>query len=857
MRQFLEIKKQHPDTLLLFRMGDFYETFFEDAQTVNRLLGLTITSRSSNGEGEPIPMAGVPFASVDQYLSRLVKHGMNVGLCEQLGVPGKGLMERKLVRIFTPGTLTDESLLSEKVESPLMAINPVRKSGKFALAWLTLSSGVFKTMEIPTEKLADEIARINPAEILVPERFRDELKPLALEASIVALPDWHFDEVRAEKTLKAQFGVATLESFGLLNQSAMISAAGVIIEYAQQTQGSKLPHIVSVSVVSDLETIALDGATLRNLEISQSIRNSQTNTLIGVIDHCMTAMGSRRLLSWLTFPSRSQEKALERSDTIAAILDKSSTLYSLSESLKGLPDFERITTRIALGTVRPRELAGLRDALPVLKKLAETATQIGSKLSVGLAKQIPVDDRLYQLLDAALMDVPNVYIRDGGVIAEGYSAELDQLRKLRDNSGQFLVEFEQKEKEKTKIPNLRVQYNSVHGYFIEVSKGQISKVPDYYQRHQTLKNVERYTTPELKVFEKEVVSAQEKSLALEKELFDDVLSKCKAYCSDLLSTAEAISTLDCLYSLAWHADNYRWIRPTFTKRQKITIKAGRHPVVEKAIENYVPNDCTLDQTRRLLIITGPNMGGKSTYMRSIALIVLLAYIGSFVPAETAEIGPIDKILTRIGAADDLAKGLSTFMVEMTESASILRNATEQSLVLMDEVGRGTSTFDGLSLAGAIAEDLAVNRKSMTLFATHYFELTQLEKLIGTVANVHVSAAETSKDIVFLHEIEEGPANQSYGIAVAKLAGVPKNVIKGAQKLLAKLEEQASKVGDTQLDLFLDNQRKPIVSDNVEPEDKPEKALIDELLHMDLDELSPRQAWEVLSNLQKLAKSLPD
>ncbi len=855
MRQFLQIKRDNPNLLLLYRMGDFYETFFEDAELVHRILGLTLTSRSNSGNGAPIPMAGVPYASVDQYLVRLVNQGISVGVCEQLGVPGKGLMERKLSRIITPGTLTDENLLSERAESSLLAVNPSRKGAKIGLAWLVLSSGTFKTKEIASDELLNEISRISPSEILIPDRYRAEAENLGLTQTATALPDWHFDAVRAEKTIKDQFSVSTLEPFGIQDHELLISAAGVVLEYALQTQGTELPHVTSLVLETDNQHVNLDAATRRNLEIVSSLRGNQSNTLFSVVDHCRTSMGSRRLLSWLNSPVRSQETAKGRSDTVEVIAGSISNLEAFSEILKGIPDFERTASRIALATVKPRDLAALRDSLPAIQRLHALTLRLATPLAEELAGKLPIPSELHGLLCRALLPEPNSHLRDGDVIAQGYSEELDRLRELRDHSGKFLVDLEQREKQKTGITTLRVEYNSVHGYFIEVSKGQADKVPPEYRRRQTLKNVERFITPELKEFEDKAISAQERSKALEKELYDDLIAKCLPYCPGLLASAEAVSTLDCLYSLASHANDCRWVKPEFSDAAAIDIKGARHPVVEKTIESYIPNDCELNSRRRLLIITGPNMGGKSTYMRSIALIVLLAYTGSFVPADRAVIGPVDKILTRIGAADDLAKGLSTFMVEMTESAAIIRNATEQSLVLMDEVGRGTSTFDGLSLAGAIAEDLAINRRSMTLFATHYFELTQLEKVLGNVANVHVSATQTSRGIVFLHEIKEGPANQSYGIAVAKLAGIPRNIIKGAQKLLFKLEERAAKSDDPQLDLFLDTPNIPTEEEEETTAESADDVLARQVLELNLDDLSPRQAWEALGELQKTAASL--
>lgn len=851
MRQFVEIKQANPGLLILYRMGDFYETFFDDAETVHRTLGLTLTSRSALVSGARIPMAGIPYTTLDQYLLRLVNQGFSVGICEQIGVPGKGTMDRKLVRTITPGTLTDESLLSERSESCLLALYASGKKGKIGLSWMIISSGVFKAIETDESALMSEIERINPSEILIPDSMRDTAERVFPDRSVTALPDWHFDRVRAEKTLLSQFGTSTLEPFGISDSDLLITAAGVVAEYARGTQGTELTHITGIVRETDSEHLGLDAASRRNLEISRTLRGEQTNTLLSTLDHCKTAMGSRRLLSWLTSPASAQKTASARSDAIEILLESMPELENIQDFLKSIPDFERTATRIALSSVKPRELASLRDCIPSLNVLTENIQKLAAPLLANTAEKLPLPQSLYDLLDKSIKKEPNTFIRDGGVIAEGYSAELDDLRAIKDYGGKFLVEYEAKEKERTGIPTLRVEFNSVHGYFIEVSKAQIDKVPDNYRRRQTLKNVERYITPELKEFEDKAVSAEERSKALEKQLFDEVVEECKKYVTELFESAHAVSVLDALSSLATHADLYRWVKPEFTLNPGIDIKGARHPVVERTIENYVPNDCELSAQRKLHIITGPNMGGKSTYMRSIALIVLLAYSGSFVPADYAEIGLIDKILTRIGAADDLVRGLSTFMVEMTETASILRQATDRSLVLMDEVGRGTSTFDGLSLAAAIAEDLAVNRQCFTLFATHYFELTQLEKTVPNVVNMHVAAAETNRDIVFLHEIREGAANQSYGIAVAKLAGIPRNVIRGASKVLEKLEERAAQTDDRQLDLFCapaEPQFEPAAEKETELNE-----LLDKIEDIDLDDLSPRQAWEALAELQKTAK----
>ena len=855
MRQFIEIKQANPNLLLLYRMGDFYETFFDDAETVHRTLGLTLTSRSSASDGARIPMAGIPFTTLDQYLVRLVDQGFSVGICEQIGIPGKGLMERRLTRTITPGTLTDESLLGERSESTLLAIFAPNKKGKLGLAWMTISSGTFRALETDEASLLSELERISPSEILISEAFRDSAQTLFPDRNITALPDWHFDRIRAEKTLLNQFGTSTLEPYGIADAPLLITAAGVVAEYARETQGTELTHITGIIRERDADHLGLDAASRRNLEISKTLRGEQTNTLFSTVDHCKTGMGSRRLLSWLTSPESSQKKAGARADAIEILMESTGKLEDIRDCLKDIPDFERTATRIALKSVKPRELAAVRDSIGSLNNLATAIRTLESPLLQECADRLPLPMALFELLSKAIQQEPAAFVRDGGVISPGYSSELDELRALKEHGGKFLVDYESQEKEKTGIPNLRVEFNNVHGYFIEVPKGQTDKVPDYYRRKQTLKNVERYITPELKAFEDKALSADERSKALEKRLYEELVDQCASYTDALFSSALSVSVLDALGSLAKHADLFRWVKPEFTTSAGLEIIGARHPVVERSIENYVPNNCELSPQRRLHIITGPNMGGKSTYMRSVALIVLLAYSGSFVPADSALIGPIDKILTRIGASDDLARGLSTFMVEMTETASILRQATNRSFVLMDEVGRGTSTFDGLSLAAAIAEELAERCCCYTLFATHYFELTQLEKTIPNVVNVHVAAAESSRDIVFLHEIREGAANQSYGLAVAKLAGIPRGVIRNAQKVLEKLEERAAQTEDKQLDLFFDASQ---AAGSILKEDESNNKL-DEILEkinsVDLDNLSPRQAWEALSELQNFSKTI--
>jgi DNA mismatch repair protein MutS len=854
MRQFLTIKHDNPHLLILYRMGDFYETFFDDAEKLHKLLGLTLTSRSGGGE-DRIPMAGIPFMTLDQYLVRLVNYGLSIGICEQLGTPGKGLMERKLVRIITPGTLTDEGLLGEKTDSRLLAVCLSKNKKNVGLAWLTISSGDFRAAEVPTETLVNEIARISPNEILISDDARAYLTDALTNQTVTPLPSWHFDAERAEKALLKQFECEFLDSYGIAGCTEIITAAGVALEYAAETQGAALSHVLSISLEREDDQIGIDQASRRNLELVQTLRGEESNTLFSVLDHCATVMGSRRLRSWIQNPLQNQAVVSERQETVEELLKDHFFLDDVRSLLKKVPDIERTASRIALRSARPKELAALRDALPVLDTLAEMAGKLPGAASTRFAREIPLDSSLHDLLAAAIKEEPSTFLRDGDVIASGYSKELDDLRSLRDHSGEILLQFEAREREKTGISTLRVEFNSVHGYYIEVSKGQTDKVPVEYRRKQTLKNVERYITPELKDFEDKAVSAQERSKAIEKQLYEELLDKLHPWCMALLHSAESASSLDVLSSFAYHAEANGWVRPAFSEEPGIRIVRGRHPVVEKAIEQFVPNDCTLTPQRKMLIITGPNMGGKSTYMRSVALIVLLAYCGSFVPAESAVIGPVDRILTRIGASDDLSRGLSTFMVEMTEAASILRQAGPKSLVLMDEIGRGTSTFDGLSLAAAIAEDLVKNCGSMTLFATHYFELTQLEKTIPFVANVHVSAVENARNVVFMHEIEEGPANQSYGIAVAKLAGMPRGVVKTARNFLTRLEKNARAQETPQLDLFCQMPGETGPEAVPEDEENPALPLLEKIAEFDLEDVTPRRAWDILSALQDEAKKL--
>ncbi|WP_460844041.1 DNA mismatch repair protein MutS [Noviherbaspirillum agri] len=869
MQQYLRIKAEHPDTLVFYRMGDFYELFFQDAEKAARLLGITLTQRGSSN-GNPIKMAGVPFHSADQYLAKLIKLGESVAICEQIGDPAtsKGPVERKVVKVVTPGTLTDSDLLPEKADRPLLAlcVTAQRKTATVGLAWLSLASGALRLMEFAGDarsfdtRLRQELERIAPAEILL----TDEAGLISTQGApgkLTTVPHWHFDSASGEKALLEQLGVATLTGFGADGLSAAVGAAGALLRYAQSTQGKGLQHVRTLAVEAENEIIGLDAATRRNLELTETIRgqegSSASPTLFSQLDHCRTPMGSRLLRHWLHHARRDQEVAKERHAAINALM-RTDASSGLSATLAAVPDIERITTRIALLSARPRDLAGLRSGLQQLPSLRAYVAMCNKDADALLLKSIhdalATPGECLEILERSIALEPAAMVRDGGVIARGFDSELDELRALSENAGQFLVDLETRERARTGIGNLRVEYNKVHGFYIEVTHGQTDKVPDDYRRRQTLKNAERYITPELKAFEDKALSAQERALAREKYLYEKLLGDLAPHIGTLQAIAHALAQLDTLVALADHAMRNNWCAPQLVREPTILIEQGRHPVVENQIERFIANDCELNSERKLLLITGPNMGGKSTFMRQVALITLLAYVGSFVPASRATIGPIDKIFTRIGAADDLAGGRSTFMVEMTESAAILNGATEHSLVLMDEVGRGTSTFDGLALAWAIARHLIDTTRSFTLFATHYFELTQLPETHPSAANVHLSAVEHKDSIVFLHAVQPGPASQSYGLQVAQLAGVPQPVIKAARKHLAALEAHSVQA-TPQFDLFASAVQE--ADDLAEPETPalPEtaSAVMDALAETDPDDLTPREALEALYRLKKLAE----
>jgi DNA mismatch repair protein MutS len=843
MQQYLRIKAQHPDKLLFYRMGDFYELFFEDAVRAAKLMDITLTQRGTSA-GTPIRMAGVPFHSVEQYLAKLVKLGESVAICEQIGDPAtsKGPVERQVTRVVTPGTLTDAALLDDRRENLLLAIH--LQDDVLGLAWLSLASGRFVVLETRKEHLASELQRLQPAEVLAADDFHDPgLETTA--AVIKRLSPWQFDRQSAERALTRHFETRDLSGFGAGEIGTALGAAGALFEYACATQAASIAHVRSLVVEHDSEYVRMDAATRRNLELSETLRGDPEPTLLSVLDTCTTAMGSRWLRHALHHPLRNRAVISARLDALAVLRGEggAGAYGKVREALRPVCDVERITARIALRSARPRDLSALRETLATLPALHALLQPLASPRLAALAADLAPLPLPAGLLARALLPEPAGMIREGGVINDGFDPELDELRGIQNNCGEFLMALERRERERTGIGNLKVEYNRVHGFYIEVTHANAQKVPEDYRRRQTLKNAERYITPELKTFEDKALSAQDRALAREKHLYEKLLDDLAPSLPALQRLAAALAELDALPALAERAVALDYAAPEFTDEEKIGIEAGRHAVVEKQIDEFIANDMRLDAGRRLLLITGPNMGGKSTYMRQTALIVLLAHIGSFVPARRAIIGPVDQIFTRIGASDDLAGGRSTFMVEMTEAANILHNATNTSLVLMDEVGRGTSTFDGMALAIAIARHLVEASRSYTLFATHYFELTRLAEEYREVANVHLDAVEHKDRIVFLHAVEEGPASQSYGIQVAQLAGVPQTVVRAARKHLVKLEQEAAG-RHPQGDLFSANPRKP------EP---PEHPVLGSLRNADPDSLSPRQALELLYRLKKSAE----
>lgn len=844
MQQYLRIKAEFPETLVFYRMGDFYELFFDDAVKANRLLDITITTRGQTA-GQPVVMAGVPVHSVEAYLAKLIKLGEAVAIAEQVGdvATAKGPVERKVVRVVTPGTVTDTELLADKRDTLLVALH--HKGATYGLAWLGLSSGQLGVTECSSRELGTWLARLNPAELLV----AGEEQPDAVRHARVALtkrPAWQFDAALGARKLCEQLRVASLAGFNAQDLTVAHAAGAALLSYAEHTQGRALAHVSTLSVERASDLLELPPATQRNLELTQTLRGEDSPTLLSVLDTCRTGMGSRALRRWLSYPLRDRATAQQRHQAIAAFVDAG--VEPLREALKQVSDVERITARLALRQVRPRELAGLRTTLETLPALRTTLPPQAPALLLDLGEALAPSPQVAQLLQRAIAEEPAVLVRDGGVIAPGFDAELDELRAISQNCDAFLIDLETRERSRTGIANLRVQFNKVHGFYIEVTQGQLDKVPMDYQRRQTLKNAERFITPELKTFEDKALSAQDRALAREKMLYEQLLDDLQPHLPALTALARALASLDALAALAERATTLNWSQPQFVKEPCIDIEQGRHPVVEaRLLETgagpFMPNDCRLDANRRMLVITGPNMGGKSTFMRQVALIALLAAVGSYVPAKSCRLGPIDAIHTRIGAADDLANAQSTFMLEMTEAAAIIHGATEHSLVLMDEIGRGTSTFDGLALAGSIASHLHDKNKSFTLFATHYFELTEFPAKHERAINVHVSAAESGDDIVFLHEIQPGPASRSYGVQVARLAGMPAGLVRQARATLEALETQ-QRAHNAQIDLFA--APPPLVEDN-----RAASVIEETLATMQPDAMSPREALDALYRLKEL------
>ena len=850
MQQYLGLKADFPGTLLFYRMGDFYEMFYADAEKAARLLDITLTTRGQSA-GQPVVMAGVPFHSMEGYLAKLIRHGESVAICEQVGEVGasKGPVERKVVRVVTPGTLTDSELLNEKSESMLMAVHQGPRN-RCGLAWLSVTQGVVHLAECAPDQVADWIGRVAPSELAYSAGcttpFEDRLKRLRASSHalyLTARPEWQFDSALGQRKLLDALQTASLSSWNAQDLPLAHAAAAALLGYAEHTQGRSLTHIHSVQVQRDDELMDLPATTRRNLELVQTLRGEDSPTLFSLLDTCMTGMGSRMLKSWLLEPRRDRSEAQHRLHAISTL--KSNLWQTLRGQLKGCADVERITARTALRQVRPRELVALVQTLQKTELLAQHLRGLEGYLAhISQALQPP--SYCAVLLGRAIAAEPAALVRNGGVIADGFDADLDELRGIQTNCDAFLLDLEVREKARTGIANLRVQFNKVHGFYIEVTTGQVDKVPDDYRRRQTLKNAERFITPELKAFEDKALSAQERALAREKWLFEQVLDQLQAHIPQLTRVARALAALDALCALTERALTLDWNAPQFVTEPCIDITQGRHPVVQARLAelssgNFIANDTRLGPKARMQIITGPNMGGKSTYMRQVALIVLLASMGSYVPASACRLGPIDAIHTRIGAADDLANAQSTFMLEMTEGAQILHSATPHSLVLMDEIGRGTSTFDGLALASAIATQLHDKTQAFTLFATHYFELTEFPATHHAALNVHVSAAEAGRDIVFLHAIEPGPASRSYGIQVARLAGMPAAVLNQARHTLEALESHAAD-SQAQVDLFA----APPVTETATA-----SAVETALVAINPDALTPREALEALYQLKAL------
>ncbi|MGE0311291.1 MAG: DNA mismatch repair protein MutS [Lautropia sp.] len=877
MQQYLRIKSGHPDTLLFYRMGDFYELFHDDARRAAQLLSITLTRRGTSA-GEPIAMAGVPVHAVEQYLGRLVALGESVAICEQIGDPAtsKGPVERQVVRVVTPGTLTDAPLLPQKEDRPLLAVAPAGTGrgadARFALVWIVAASGLCCFTEVAATELDGELERLSPAEVLLAEtparqaggwaaRVRARLAQLG-RVPMIERPDWHFDPAHGDRLLREALGLHDLASLELADAQAAVGAIGALLDYLGHTLGRTLAHLQPVRRIRRDAMIEIDPVARRNLELVRPLQDERGATLLARVDRCATAAGSRLLRQWLLAPLQDATEIAHRQELVACLIEHR-LARTLTPLLGQAADIERIAARIALESVRPRELVALGESLPVLARCLEHVRSFAQPVLLeALEPAARIDPSIAASLAAALVDEPPALLRDGQVFRDGFDARLDELRAIDRDCDALLAEMEARERARTGIATLKVGYNGVHGFFIEVGRAHADRIPPDYRRRQTLKNAERYMTPELKAFEDKALSAKERALALEKVLYADLLAALRPHVPAMQRMAAALAQLDACLAFAIVAEQSGWVRPSLREQPGIRIEGGRHPVVERVVERFVANDCHLDADRRLLLVTGPNMGGKSTFMRQVALIAILAWCGSFVPATACEIGPIDRIFTRIGASDDLAGGRSTFMVEMTEAAVIVNRATERSLVLMDEIGRGTSTFDGLALAQAIAWHLLEHCRSMTLFATHYFELTTIADQSPHAANLHLAAAEHAGGIVFLHEVRDGPASQSYGLQVARLAGLPTKLVRRARTILQSLEQAAVRA-QPQLDLFGSAPPMPAWHDDeYAGGDEPESSarargavpagqwLIDELRAIDGDDLSARQALERILDWQR-------
>ena len=848
MQQYLALKAEHPDKLVLYRMGDFYELFFDDAKRAAKMLDITLTQRGESS-GKPIPLAGVPFHALDGYLARLVRAGETVAIVEQVGIAGigKGPVERRVARIVTPGTVTDATLVDPRRETILAAVTIDKLRAGVAL--INASSGTLVLRDLQQSELSAYLARKAPAEIVYAESAEQQIRALlGNDFMIRARPDYEFTQARASDELTQTLGTSTLAHLDIERVPLALTAVGAGLAFVRMVSGGNRLAASTVQIERASDVLEMDASTLRNLELVQTLSGAVEPTLLSLLDRCETAAGSRLLRARLCEPPRSQEHARLRHDAVATLARENTVSFdAVQDVLRGLSDIERIASRIAMVSVRPRELAGLRTTLATLPALGELLSRANDESLQQINTAITVTPQWLALLQNAIAEEPALVVRDGGVIAGGYNADLDELRAIQQDSSAFLAAMETRERERTGIPNLRVEYNRVSGFYIEITQSYVAQVPVEYKRRQTLKNVERYITPELKTFEDKALAANDRALALEKRLFDELLIKLAPALDEFRRAGAALAELDLLANFAERAETLNLARPNFTTAPCLELSAARHPVIESLVEQFIPNDVRLDSKRVCVMLTGPNMGGKSTYMRQAALAVIMAYAGCYVAANQATIGPIDRVLTRIGASDDLASGRSTFMVEMTEAAAILQRATPNSLVIVDEIGRGTSTFDGLALATAIARRLINKAQSLTLFATHYFELTELANDFATCVNLHVSVVEHGDKVVFLHEVKAGPASRSYGIDVAKLAGMPAEVIRDARRELERLEKERTHHAP-QADLFA---AVPVVADVA----TPPSPLIAALALLDADNLSPREAHAKLAELIELARQL--